>query len=396
MSIVCTQPSRELIADASQQRPTAVEFHYHQSDNFVPLLRQLNISLLVTTYQANKLLVVRAAQGGLSTLVRTFERPMGLAVDGRRMALGTRDQIWFLRNAPDIAPRVEPAGLHDACYLPRSCHVTGDIGVHEMAWGGDVAADLQSAPALGQPGRLQIGRHIYNELWIVNTRFSCLCTLDPDYSFVPRWRPPFITTLAAEDRCHLNGLAMAPDDVGRFSKPSYVTALGVTDTAGGWRQDKARGGCLMVVPSGEIVVRGLSMPHSPRWHDGQLWLLESGTGQLVLIDLALGRRQVVTELPGFARGLAFAGPYAFVGLSKIRATSAMDGVPLAERRDQLKCGVAVVDLRTAQVCAFLDFQTAVEEIFDVQLLAGLRFPEVMGFQKEAVQHTFIVPAENLG
>src|SRR6516162_9114962 len=125
-------------APTPENSPTAVEFHYQQTDNFAPLLQQLNISLLVTTYQANKLLVVRAAQSGLSTLVRTFERPMGLAVDGGRMALGTRNQIWFLRNAPDIAPRVEPVGQHDACYLPRSCHVTGDIGVHEMAWGGEV------------------------------------------------------------------------------------------------------------------------------------------------------------------------------------------------------------------------------------------------------------------
>ena len=366
MSALTTAPRSAPSSDrqAAPAAPTAVDFHYTQTDSFVALLQQLGISLLVTTYQANKLLVVRAAQGGLSTLVRTFERPMGLAVDARRMALGTRDQVWFLRNAPDIAPRVEPAGVHDACYLPRSSNVTGDIGVHEMAWGGD-------------------------ELWIVNTRFSCLCTLDPNYSFVPRWRPSFITALAAEDRCHLNGLAMAPADGGRFSKPSYVTALGATDTANGWRQDKAKGGCLIDVSSGELVARDLCMPHSPRWYDGRLWLLESGTGKLALIDPASGRRQVVTELPGFARGLAFAGPSAFVGLSKIRPTSAMDGVPLAERRDDLKCGVAVVDLRSGQMTAFLEFQTAVEEIFDVQLLGGLRFPEVMGFQKEAVQHTFI-------
>ncbi len=136
------------------------------------------------------------------------------------------------------------------------------------------------------------------------------------------------------------------------------------------------------------------MPHSPRWHDGRLWLLDSGTGQLVQVDSAHGRRQAVAELPGFARGLAFAGPYAFVGLSKIRATSAMDGVPLARRRDELRCGVAVVDLRAGQVIAFLEFHTAVAEIFDVQLLPGLRFPEVVGFQKEAVQHTFIVPPES--
>jgi uncharacterized protein (TIGR03032 family) len=371
MFMMCARSPQELSRDSLPAVPeaptTAVELHYQHTDSFAPLLRQLNISLLVTTYQANKLLVVRAAQGGLSTLVRTFERPMGLAVDARRMALGTRNQVWFLHNAPDIAPRVEPAGLHDACFLPRSCHVTGDIGVHELAWAGD-------------------------ELWVVNTRFSCLCTLDRDYSFVPRWRPPFITAFTAEDRCHLNGLAMAPGERGVLT-PRYVTALGATDTAGGWRQDKAKGGCLLDVPSGKVLVRGLSMPHSPRWHDGRLWLLESGTGQLVQIDLADGHRQRVTELPGFARGLAFAGPYAFVGLSKIRETSAMNGVSLAERRDQLKCGVAVVDLRSGRVAAFLGFQTAVEEIFDVQVLAGLRFPEVVGFQKEAIRHTFVVPRE---
>jgi uncharacterized protein (TIGR03032 family) len=136
------------------------------------------------------------------------------------------------------------------------------------------------------------------------------------------------------------------------------------------------------------------MPHSPRWQDDQLWLLESGTGQLVLVDPATGRRQRVAELPGFARGLAMVGPYAFVGLSKIRGGSAMDGVPLAERREPLKCGVAVVDLRSGQVTASLEFLTAVEEIFDVQLLPGSRFPEVIGFQQETIQHTFVVPRES--
>ncbi len=377
MSAPPTVP-REGTAAPETPAATAVEFHYTQTDNFALLLHQLGASLLVTTYQANKLLAVRAAQGGLSTLVRTFERPMGLAVDGRRLALGTRNQIWFLRNAPDIAPRIEPAGLHDACFLPRSCHVTGDIGVHELAW----ATSPLSPSARGARGK-------GDELWVVNTRFSCLCTLDPDYSFVPRWRPPFISALAAEDRCHLNGLAIVA------GQPKYVTALGETDTRDGWRAEKAHGGCLMDVPSGRVVVRGLSMPHSPRWHDGRLWLLESGTGRLLHVDPGSGRREAVAEVPGFARGLAFAGPSAFVGLSKIRATSAMDGVPLAQRRETLKCGVAVVDLRSGQLIALLEFQTAVEEIFDVQLLASVRFPEVVGFQKDTVHHTFIIPPDRL-
>src|SRR5438270_1719942 len=215
------EPRRDGTAASAAPATAAVEFHYTQTDSFVALLQQLGASLLVSTYQANKLLVARAAGAGLSMLVRSFDRPMGLAADVRRLALGTRDQIWLLRNAPDIAPRVEPAGQHDACFVPRSCHVTGDIGVHELAWAGD-------------------------ELWIVNTRFSCLCTLDPDYSFVPRWRPPFITALAAEDRCHLNGLCVTD------GRPKYATALGATDTAGGWRADKPHGGIVMDLPGGEV------------------------------------------------------------------------------------------------------------------------------------------------
>jgi uncharacterized protein (TIGR03032 family) len=370
------EPVLSRMPTAPPAPPPPVEFHYTQSESFVALLEQLSASLVVSTYQANKLLVVRAMKGGLSTLVRTFERPMGLAVDARRLALGTRNAIWHLRNAPDIAPRIEPTGQHDACYVPRSCHITGDIGVHEIAW---ASSRCQGAGVNGQDETGEL------DLWSVSTRFSCLCTLHPDYSFVPRCQPPFITALAAEDRCHLNGLAIVA------GRPKYVTALGETDTPNGWRPNKARGGCLMDVPGGEILSRGLSMPHSPRWHDGRLWVLESGTGRLLLVDAATGQRQTVADLPGFTRGLAFCGPYAFVGLSKIRETSAMDGVPLAERRDRLKCGVAVVDLRGGQVIAFLEFQTAVEEIFDVQLLPGLRSPEVIGFQQETIQHTFIVP-----
>jgi len=357
-------PISQLMNDQNGTLPSeassTVPFRYTQSDNFAALLQQLQASLLITTYQANKLLVARAAGAGLSMLVRTFDRPMGLAVHGPRLALGTRKEVWHLRNAPDIAPQIEPIGHHDACFLPRSCHVTGDIGIHDIAWSGD-------------------------ELWVVSTRFSCLATLSADYSFVPRWRPPFISALAAEDRCHLNGLAMVNNE------PRFVTALGETDQRDGWRSNKVRGGCVMEIASGEVVSRGLCMPHSPRWHDRVLWLLESGTGQLLRIDPESGERQSVVELPGFTRGLTLAWPYAFIGLSKIRPTSTMDGVPLVNQLERLKCGVAVVDLRSEQVVAWLEFQTAVAEIFDVQLLPGLRFPEVIGFQQETILHTFVVP-----
>src|SRR5204863_613013 len=202
------------------------------------------------------------------------------------------------------------------------------------------------------------------ELWMVNTRFSALCTLDADSSFVPRWRPPFVTQLAAEDRCHLNGMAIVDDRV------RYVTALGDTNIAGGWRENKARGGLLLDVDSGATVLRGLSMPHSPRQYDGRFFILESGKGTIAAADLRSGRVETIAQLPGFTRGLAFAGPYAFVGLSQVRESNVFGDIPLTDRVAERECAVYAIDLRSGNVAAFLRFEGDVREIFDVQVLHG--------------------------
>jgi uncharacterized protein (TIGR03032 family) len=311
------------------------------------LLSQLGISLLVSTYQAGKVVAVGVAQGQLTLSYHNFERAMGLAVKPDGIAVGARAQVWLLRSAPDLAAQVEPAGRHDACFLTRTAHFTGEIQAHELAWAGD-------------------------ELWVVNTAFGCLCTLDGRHSFVPRWRPPFITSLAAEDRCHLNGLAMA-DGI-----PKYVTVLAETDTPQGWRPNKVKRGCRIDVASGQTVARGFAMPHSPRVHRGRVWMLHSGAGQLVLADPQSGKSQTVTELPGYTRGLALYDRFAFVGLSKIRETSTFGGMPIAERRPELKCGVGVVDLGSGRLVAHLEFVTGVEEIFDVQVVTDARCPVLSG------------------
>jgi uncharacterized protein (TIGR03032 family) len=335
-------------ADGSAYR----EVRYEHSRNLPAVLEHLGVSLLVSTYQAGKLFVVGARQGELAQAFHNFEQAMGVAVTPDGIAVGTRNQVWTLRAAPDIAPRLQPAGRHDGCFLARSAHFTGDIHGHELAWAG-------------------------GELWVVNTRFSCLCTLHADYSFVPRWRPPFVSALAPEDRCHLNGLALAQGERGVLT-PRYVTALGETDTANGWRPGKATGGCLIDVASGHTVARGFAMPHSPRVHDGRVWLLDSGTGRLVTVDPTAGRVETVAELPGYTRGLAFHDSFAFVGLSRIRETSTFGGLPIAERRHELRCGVGVVDLRGGRLVAHLEFQSGVEEIFAVQVLPGIRFPALSG------------------
>lgn len=342
------------------------------TSSFGNILKQLGLSLLVSTYQAGKVILVRydGESESVNTHFRDFEKPMGMAVKGQRLTIGGQKLVSFLRNMPAVAQKLQPVGKHDACYLPRRIHVTGDIDIHEMAWGEDER---------GQ-----------DELWLVNTRFSCLCTLDDDHSFFPRWRPHFVTAYAPQDRCHLNGLAL------RNGRPNYVTALGESDRASGWRENKADGGILMDVERNEVLLRGLSMPHSPRWYKDRLWFLESGKGTLASVDLKNKRHQAVTSLPGFTRGLDFYGPLAFIGLSQVRESVTFSGIPLIERLgEERTCGVWVVNIQTGQVIAFLRFETGVQEIFAVQLLPNTRFPDILQWNDPRMGFSYVLPDDAL-
>ena len=326
-------------------------------------------SLLITTYQAGKLVILRDEGDHLNTHYRTFKAPMGLALadGGAKLAIGTTIQVWEFRDVRDVARRLEPAGKHDACYLPRSSHVTGNVLIHEMAYGKG------------------------GQLWFVNTRFSCLATLDPESSFVPRWRPPFVTELEPSDRCHLNGLAMVD------GQPRYVTALGEANAMAGWRPNKARGGLLMDVDTGAVLCQGLSMPHSPRWYAGRLWVCESGSGTLGYVDRNTGRYESVAAAPGFTRGLDFAGDLAFVGLSQVRESAVFSGIPITERLapEQRTCGVCVVDLKRGEPIALLKFESGVQEIFAVAVLPR-RFPDLINDDDALLESSFVVPTESLG
>jgi uncharacterized protein (TIGR03032 family) len=359
MSDTPVPTSSESSSAEAAVKESLAELRGIHSASFPPLLQQLGISLLISTYQAGKLLVVRADGDGLNTLCRDFEAPMGIAARPNELMIGTMHHVWNF-HSHHIPALLKPQGRYDACFLPRLTFVTGNIQGHEMAWGGP-------------------------ELWIVNTRFSCLCTLNGQHSFLPRWRPPFITELASDDRCHLNGLGM------RDERPRYVTCLGMTDTSGGWRTEKARGGCLLDVATGAVVAQGLSMPHSPRWHMDRLWLLESGQGSLAVVDEAAGRLQTVAYLPGFTRGLDFYGPIAFIGLSQVRDSAVFSGIPLTERLEERVCGVWVVDVTSGQTIAFLKFEGVVQEIFAVQILPGVCFPELVTEDKTIIGNSFLLP-----
>lgn len=339
-------------------------FSSEHSTSMVELLEKAKSSLIISTYKSGHVIFARAGDGKVNTHVFGFNRPMGMAVQGPRLAIGTGHTIETFWNQASLAARIDPDGRHDAVYVPRSTVITGDVAIHEMEYDVD--------------GRL----------WFVNTRFSCLATQDITHSFEPAWRPEWITGLAGEDRCHLNGLAMVD------GRPTYVTALARTDTAGGWRELKGTSGVIVEIATNRIVTEGLSMPHSPRWHDGRLWVLQSGLGTLSTVDVATGAVTQVAELPGFTRGLAFIGRYALVGLSQVRE-SVFSGLPITSKADERNCGVWVVDTQTGAIVGLLRFRGAVQEIFDVQVLPGATWP-TMVTDPEVLASSFVLSPAAMG
>ncbi|MGQ0503166.1 MAG: TIGR03032 family protein [Panacagrimonas sp.] len=328
------------------------------SRHFPAWLAEQRLSLAVSCYQSGKLFLIGLKPDGqLSIFERTFNRCMGLWTDTQTLWLASAFQLWRLENA--VAPGADDAGF-DRLFVPRTGHTTGDVDVHDLA----VDAD---------------GRLVF-----ISTLFSCLGTLSERRNFEPLWRPPFVSELAAEDRCHLNGLAL------ENGRARYATACSTTDTADGWRDRRRDGGCVIDIPANEIIASGFSMPHSPRMHRGRLWLIDSGNGQFGQVDTAKGRFEPVAFCPGYGRGLAFAGDSAVIGLSKARHEKTFAGLALHEKlagnKATPRCGLQVVDLASGEVRHWLRIEGAVEEIYDVVALPGVLRPKALGFKTEEIRH----------
>lgn len=335
-------------------QPPAVPHEHVQpeivlSEGMADWLVAQQLSLAFTSYQSGRLIVAGVdPDRRLSFNEQYYARAMGLCYSRGTLHIASLFQIWSLQNLLREGEFANRA--FDCLLVPRKAHVTGYIDAHEL-------------------GIDQFGRPI-----LVNTLYSCLATTDDEFNFRPLWKPRFISDLAPEDRCHLNGLAM---DEGT---PRYVTALDKTDEASGWRGGAETGGVVIDVGSGEIIGHNLHMPHSPRVHDGQLWLLESGRGYLVRLDPRTGLKEDIAFCPGYGRGLAFHGHHAVIGLSRPRQGSRR--LPLddeLERRGvEPWCALVVVDLRRGEIVEFIRYDTEVTELFDIALLPGVRNPATIG------------------
>lgn len=361
------------------------------TDNLPGILKGLNISLAVTSYQAQRLFFLRTDGARIETHFKAFPRPMGVYADHQRLTVGTLTQVLEFKRHDGLLARLKGGALDstermprkllekdpdemralkkkramelgevkkaDALYLSRASLTTGMINIHDIAWGDE-------------------------GLWVVNSTFSCLATLSPDHSFVARWRPPFITELVPEDRCHLNGMAM------QDGKPKYVTTFNTFNSRDSWVSNPSHNGTLIDVETGEILLDGLIMPHSPRVHNGKVYLCESGTGKVLEYDPGTREVAEVITLQGFPRGLNFYGPLMFVGLSKVRASDIKHPTPLSRKCEETFCGVWVVNLEENREVAHMKFTGDVDQVYDIAMVPGANMPELMTNDDSLIRHSF--------
>lgn len=336
------------------------------SRQFTAWLAEQRASLVFTTYQAGKIFFIglKPPNGSLSVHERTFNRCMGLFATPDTIYLSTLYQLWRFDNA---LLNGEVHQDHDRLFVPQVAYTTGDIDVH------DVAIDK------------------YGRIVFVATLFSCLATVSDSRSFIPLWKPKFITKLAAEDRCHLSGLAL---DNG---EPRYVTSVSQSDVNEGWREHRKNGGVIIDLRTSEVVLADLSMPHSPRIYRDKLWLVNSGTGEFGFADLQTGKFEPVAFCPGYARGLTFTNDFAVVGLSKCRENRTFSGLALDERLNQknieARCGLQVIHLKTGDVVHTLNLEGIIRELYDVAVLPGVIRPMALGLKTDEIRRTVVMGDE---
>ncbi|MEM1278445.1 MAG: TIGR03032 family protein [Cyanobacteria bacterium P01_H01_bin.152] len=378
MTTVHTPPISTSRPAATTQASPSLEIT--SSRQFTAWLAEQHLSLVFTTYQAGKVFWIGLKpNGSLSVFERTFERCMGLHSHNNSLYLSTLYQLWRFEDTLLPGQTYED---YDAVYVPQMSYVTGDLDIHDIA--------LAQLEAKEQPADGSFPAHALPRPTpiFVNTLFSCLATVSTTHSFVPLWQPPFIDKLAAEDRCHLNGLAM------RDGKPAYVTAVSQSNVVDGWRDHRLEGGCVIDVVSSAVIATGLSMPHSPRWYQERLWLLNSGTGEFGYLDLATGTFEPVAFCPGYLRGLTFHGDFAVVALSLPRHNKTFQGLPLDERlqrsQAEARCGLMVIDLRSGDCVHSLRIEGVVNELYDVQISPGIQRPMAIGFQQDTIRRVISI------
>lgn len=324
------------------------------------LLKKLGISLILSTYQAGKVIILSSDGKNMYQLIRDFARPMGIALKQEMMALAGALNVTVFKTDKQLAKTYpNKPDTYDAFYFPTTIFRTDYVDIHDIAF-----------TNVGLVG--------------VNTAFSCLSRLDGRYSFEPIWKPDFIKEYTPKDLCHLNGMA-----VDEKSTIRYVTAFGKTASREGWRKDKLTSGILIDIQTNKMVLEGLPMPHSPRIYKSELYLLLSATEELVKVNIEKQSYDVIAKVDGFIRGLSFKDDYAFIGVSKLRKTHTFSDLEIAEK--DIKAGVIIVNIKTGEIVGEIKYENSVDELYDVHILEGVKRANILNYQQSLNHRALITP-----
>jgi len=335
-------------------------FHCSYSGQALELLDRLKISLILSTYQAGKVIILSSDGKNMHQLVRDFARPMGIALKDQMMALAGALGVTVFRTDPHLARTYpEKPDTYDAFYFPTTVFRTDYVDIHDIAF----------------TNKGLVG---------VNTSFSCLSRLDGQYSFNPIWKPSFINEFIPQDLCHLNGMAVDED-----ANIRYVTAFGETASKEGWRENKLTSGVLIDVETNETVLDKLPMPHSPRIYKGGIYLLLSAAEELVKVDLERRNYKVIAKVDGFIRGLSFKDEYAFIGVSKLRKSHTFSDLDIVDK--EIKAGVVIVNIDTGEIVGEIKYETSVDELYDVHIVDGFKRVNLLNYQQSLSHRALITP-----
>ncbi len=347
---------------SQQKQPQQQKIDFTYSQNIVEFFKQTKTTILLSTYQTNKVMIIGQENGQFDMRYKHFPRPMGMCKKDGRIYAGLGHGIYQFSNFSGVAQGLEGGGKYDACYIPQNIHFTGDIDIHEM-------------------------EYCQDQLYFVNTKFSCLCIKEPNSSFKPIWKPPFISLLQPIDKCHVNGFTS------RDGEPRYITALGETDEPLGWRANKANGGILMDIKTDEILAKGLSMPHSPRWYQDKLYLLESGKGAISYYDFKKKKVVEIARVPGFTRGFDILGDFAFIGVSKVRESATFSGLEITKLAKRV-AGVWIVNMKTGDIVSFVEFTSGLDEVFAITVLPHQKV-EMLNFDTNESKINYMIAPEDI-
>jgi len=310
------------------------------SDGLEGFLAAQNITIAATSYQSGRLyLLGRHPDGGLVLSEEFFPRAMGLHASGNDLHIVSDGQVLHLSSE-------QSQGSVGKTYIPAEIHPIGEVNAHDLTLTND------------------------GQIIFVNTLYNCLATPDDHKGFTPVWTPPFLNGAQKGDRCHLNGLAI------ENAQSAFVSGMARTCRVNGWRRHRNDGGFVMEVQTNQVICDGLSMPHSPRIHDGVLWICNSGTGELGVVDRDSRTFIPLAFCPGFIRGLTFHGRFAFVGLSRPRHAR-FDGLALhdtlTDKGIEPWTGVQIIDTQTGQTIGWVRLEGPVTELYDLAILPETAF-----------------------